>query len=321
MLSGYFISCRDQANWRIVFVFVEMRLSPEDCELIAAIARSSNFSEAAIHLGIKPSTLHTRFGRLELEVGQKLVHRPGPFRFTPAGKLMADYAKVVMSESASLNAGLRSLLDPPDAITVMTNPSVVIDDLPDVFNLLKMMRPNLLIHALDGTISQTMLALLSDKIDAGIVYNAHPTEGIRLFPYRYDRLHIIAPLSHPLARFKEVSFAQAVEYAFIGTGEAHNLSRLLQAEAKKHHLPVRFSMHVSNYEVQAHMVGATDLGIALALGNVARRFQTFRPIKAIPLSGDWTAGIYQLCVRDVGTLSAATTDLMTLLMQRYKIPT
>lgn len=274
-----------------------MKLDRVDFELINALSLASSQSEAAVILGLTESTVSQRLLRLESVVGTILYNRKTK-NMTRVGERIAESSLIVLAGMKKLNSDIAAIINEHECVTIMTNQSIAIDDLPEALEQVKKRFCKVLFRVIDGTISESIDALLTNKVDAAIIYNVDQVKGLSLHHYRTDRLHLIVPSSHQLAALKQVSFAEAAQYPFIGTGAAHNLSTEMRNQAHRQKLSLKFSMHVNSYEVQSHYVGSTSLGIALALGNVARRVKTFLPVKIIPLSDDFAKGRYAIAVRE-----------------------
>lgn len=274
-----------------------MKLDRVNFELVNALSLTSSQSEAAATLGLTESTVSQQLLRLEAVVGADIYDRKTK-RLTKVGDRIAQSATVVLDGMRKLSHDITSIINDRETITIMTNQSVAIDDLPAALEEVKKKFSNSLINIIDGTIPESIDALLTNKIDVAIIYDIEKATGLRLHRYRTDRLHIICPSSHPLAEFEKISFAMASRYPFIGTGTTHHLSTEMRSQAYKQKFALKFSAHVSSYEVQAHLVGSTNLGIALVLGNVARRIETFLPVKIIPLTDEFAKGSYVVAVRE-----------------------
>lgn len=275
-----------------------MKLDRVDFELVDALARSQSMADAAIFLNISAAAVSQKLIRLELIIGQKILHRTGKFHLTVAGDRIAKHGAVALAGMMRLSAELADLRDSPTyPLTIMTNQSVIVDDLPDVIELFCEKFPLIKVNLLEGNMLATVQGLRDGTLDAGILYNHLPVIGLNVEPYRTDTLCLIVPISHQLASHETITFAEAANHKFIGAGLSHNITNIMRNEAYRANLQLSFAMHVSSYEVQAHLVSSTDIGIALVLGNVARRFKTFRPIKAIPLSDSWAFGEYQIVTR------------------------
>jgi DNA-binding transcriptional LysR family regulator len=294
-----------------------LRIERSDFELIYAISLGSSLSAAAQRLGVTKPAVSQRLTRLEEIIGQTLVKRGIPVQFTKAGERMLAAAKVVVFGVAALESDLCEIGTGTIPLKIMTNLSVAIDDLPHVIERMKSDSPKLNITIHEGVISETLSSVLNKSMDVGIVFNIQSAPGLRYTPYRRERFFVIAPLSHPLSNFDEISLLDASGHDFIGTGRSHNITAIIESEIQHSGRSIHYAMHTSSYEMQAHFVGTTNIGIAIVLGNVAKRYERIYPIKAIALTDAWASGEYVIVTKDTEPLSIQCNNFIKLMQFRF----
>jgi DNA-binding transcriptional LysR family regulator len=294
-----------------------LRIERSDFELIYAISLGSSLSAAAHRLGVTKPAVSQRLARLEEIIGHALVKRGRPVKFTPAGERFLSAAKIVVFGVATLESDLREIGGGIRPLKIMTNLSVAIDDLPQVIEHLHESDKNLQVIIKEGAINETIKEVLAGSIDAGIIFNKSQASGLLCHPYRTEKFCIIAPISHQISGLEITSLAHATQYDFVGTGRSHNISAVIEAEAQREGMSIRYAMHTSGYEMQAHIVGTTNIGIAIVLGNVARRYARIYPIKIIELSDEWASGEYVICTKEFDFLSPACIEFIRLMKLRF----
>lgn len=288
-----------------------------DMELIAILSQELSLSAAAQRIGISASAVSQRLTRMENLAGHKLVHRPGPMRLTKAGERLLKAALAIKREYRALEDDLSALYAGGGSIRIMANASLMIDDLPTVLEGLRGIRPDLHIELAEGSIQEITKSVLDGATDAGLLVGKQNVDGLRFIPYKRDRICIIAPLSHPIAQHRAVSFKDAAAHSFIGVDSTKPITAIISGAERKERLHINYAMHVTSSELQAHMVAETTIGIALAPESIARRFAATHPIRLVQLLDDWASGEFVICVSDIGTMSPACMDFVRLLRQKF----
>ncbi|MFZ6734722.1 LysR family transcriptional regulator [Undibacterium sp. Ji42W] len=293
-------------------------LDLHDLKLIFTIAKEKSLSATAQRLGVTSPAISIRLSKLEDKIGAKLVHRQGGARLTQAGHQVLKLATSVEHGLSQLENDLAEMHLP--RLKIIANTSLIIDDVTPVIDKMTQANPGLEVTLTEGTFPDIINAVLNEVADAGLIAGRPKVSGLRLFPYKTERLCLIAPAQHPIAALNEVTFVEAAKHPFIAADKEKQLSLLMKSKAKKNKVTLKFPVKVTSFEAQAHIICNTNIGIALVLGSVAQRFAKTYPIKIVKLSDDWALNEFSVIVRETGTLNDQTLEFVRLLIQTQKAP-
>ena len=107
-----------------------------------------------------------------------------------------------------------------------------------------------------------VLAVLDGRADVGIFADRTPTLGLHTMRYRGDRLVLVVPAAHPLARRRSLRFAEAAELDFVCLSQGTSLAQRLQAETAALGRALRIRIQVRSFDAMCRMVAA-GLGVAV----------------------------------------------------------
>ena len=291
------------------------QISLNDIEYIVAISNELSLTAAAERLGVTTSAVTQRLDRMEEAVGHKLVNRRRA-SLTEAGHRVLKFGHSLLNDYEQMHLDLLDLGRP--RLRIMANASLMIDDLVMVVERMKINDQKIEIELAEGNFPEIINAVLNGHFDLGLIAGRPKVKGLRLFPYKTERLCIITQTSHPLAKAKEATFSEAATYPMIGTDRKKQISILLNAKAKKLNLRLKQPLRISSLEAQVYSVCKSDVGIAIVLESMARRFASQFPIQIIRLNETWAEHKFSICVRETGSLSETARDFVQLLIQLKK---
>ncbi len=283
-----------------------MRLDPTSLALFVAVVEEGTIAAAARREHIAAAAVSTRISELEKALGTQLLFRTNKgVSPTAAGHALLGLSRGVLHsldelalEIREYSAGLRG------HVRVFANISAIAQWLPKEINSFLSAHPGVRI-LLEETISSSITRAVTDNAaDVGI-FTPGPYGGdLETFPYHQDRLVLIVPRRHPLARRRTVPFADTLAYDFIGlhTGSALNL--LLLKAAGELDGTLRLRIQVTSYDALCRMVGA-GLGIGILPVALAGPFETALGLKAVRLKEPWARRELRIGVRSFATLPVA----------------
>lgn len=157
--------------------------------------------------------------------------------------------------------------------------------------------------------AEIIRAVKEGLTDIGI-YNGHvPAESLRVFPYRQDRLILIAPPDHPLASRTEVTLQDIAEYDFVALRQDSSLHGLVCQSAQKLEIALRVRIQVHSFDAICRMIEA-GLGIGILPSKAAQSHIRSMRIVGVPIKGSWTHRKLNICVRDYNSLSAIAKQMV-----------
>lgn len=131
----------------------------------------------------------------------------------------------------------------------------------------------------------TAQAMLQKRANVGILMHTAPTLGLAHFPYRNERLLLVAPAGHPLEGMSRMRFEDTLDHEYIGLTPSSSIYRMLGEKARSAGKSIRIHASVGGLDNACRMVAA-GLGLTVAPENLARSLKTAFNLKLIELDGD-----------------------------------
>jgi DNA-binding transcriptional LysR family regulator len=288
-----------------------MRFDLFDLQLFAAVAEAGNLTRGAKRLHIATAAASTRIKHLEQSLGVLLFDRERTgVRLTPAGETALRHARRLLAESDRLRddlsgygRGLKGLVRVA-AISIGAT-----EHLPRVLSGFLRAHPDVNVEIAELISEDVIRAVRELAADIGIIAGALDTHELQVFPYVDERLVVLAPVDHPLARRKRVSFEEAIDHDFVGFNEASTLNPfLLRRSADIGKSFRKRALLRGPYEV-SRMVEA-GVGISIMEESAARRYAATARVRTVPLSDDWALREMKVCVRDLAALPPFARELV-----------
>ena len=296
-----------------------IRIDPTSLALFVAVVEEGTIAAAARREHIAAAAVSTRISELEEALGARLLSRTNKGVFpTAAGHALLGLSRGVLHsldelalEIGEYSTGLRG------HVRVFANISAIAQWLPNEIHSFLAAHPAVRI-LLEETISASITRAVADNAaDVGI-FTPGPYGGdLETFPYHHDRLVLIVPRRHPLARRRSVAFADTLAYDFVGlhTGSAINLQLFKAASERDGTLRLR--IQVTSYDALCRMVGA-GLGIGILPAAVAGPFEGALGLKVMRLDEPWARRELRIGVRSFATLPVAAQRFVEHLRSQVK---
>jgi DNA-binding transcriptional LysR family regulator len=138
----------------------------------------------------------------------------------------------------------------------------------------------------------------------GVCWDAADLGSLQARPYRSDRLAIVVPAAHPLARLKKLRFEQTLDYEHVSLPVNSAVQVMLQREAARIGKPLRRRVVVTNFEASLRVVRA-GLAISVVPREVAEHHAESFGLRILPLDEPWAERRFILCFRDAQSLTPA----------------
>jgi len=291
-----------------------MRYDLTDLRLVVAIADERNLTRGAARVHLAPSSASHRLRLLEDELGTALfARRARGVALTRAGEALLRHARQVFAQIEQMHADLAPFATGIRGhVGLWANTHATHTFLPDDLAGFLQAHPQLSVTLEEHTSPDIVLAVARGEVEVGVVAEAVAGADVAMYPYRRDRLVLIAPAGHALAGAGRARFAEVLAYPFVmlHAGSAIHTFTMNAAAALGRHLNVR--IQVRSFEAVSRMVGA-GVGIGL-VPRSALREPPGSPLRTVELDEEWAQRDLQVCVRDRQALSgfaAALVDTLT----------
>lgn len=283
------------------------RLDLTSLRVFAAVAQLRNISKAARRENMAVSAVSKRISDLEEILGAKLfdrLHRG--VEPTSAGSTLLHHATAIMHSLDQLESDLAEYATGIKGhVRMMVNESSLVEELPEDLSAFVQNHPDIKIDLREGNSAAIVQAVADGLVELGVfTAGVQLPRGLCVHPYRTDRLALIVPMDHPLARRSKTRLADVLDYDFVGLDVGSAWNDLLSKVTAQLDRPLRLRFRVDSFDAVCRMVRAR-LGISLVPPAVLGAFTSAAGLIAVPLDETWTERQLMICVRDRGALPAS----------------
>jgi DNA-binding transcriptional LysR family regulator len=159
-------------------------------------------------------------------------------------------------------------------------------------------------------LSDEIVGLIGEGVgDIGIVAGTVDTSRLVTFPFRSDRFVLVVSREHPLARREKATFAEVLDYDFVGLDRASALQRFLADKASRIGRPLKLRVQLRSFDGVCRLV-ERNAGIGIVPETTVRWAERSMAIKPVDLTDTWALRDLTICVRDVAALSPFARQLV-----------
>jgi DNA-binding transcriptional LysR family regulator len=174
----------------------------DSLQLLLQVAAQGSLGRAAVAHGLTQPAVSARIKSMEALVGFPLVDRGSRgSTLTPAGALLADWARDVMSAVAVIDAGITSLrADRESRLQVAASLTIAEHLLPRWLVRLAADRPDTVVRLAAMNSADVAPAVLGGSAQLGFIEGPSVPAGLSANVVARDRLVLVAPPGHPWTR-------------------------------------------------------------------------------------------------------------------------
>lgn len=250
----------------------------ERLRALHAVANHGSVNAAAAALHLTTSAVSQQLGKLERDVGQRLLERNGRgVRLTDAAVVLADHAALILSQVEAARADMGAHRDEVRGhVTLAAFPSAARGIVAGALRSLREEYPDLVTELRELDMDESIPALVRGDVDVALV-NDWNTEALRLpqgletLALTHDTFDLVLPANHPLAHRTWVDLVELADQPWIGwTKDSICYDWLVQTMRAKHIEPL-ISHTAEEHPTQMALVAA-GLGAAILprIGRTAR---------------------------------------------------
>ncbi|AXI59649.1 LysR family transcriptional regulator [Pseudomonas kribbensis] len=287
-----------------------MHFDLTDLRLYLHIIDSGNITAGAARSHLSLAAASARIRAMEASLGTEFLERGRRgVTPTPAGKALAQHARVLLQQAERLKQDLAEYArGVKGQVRLLCNTTALSEYLPEVLADFLRGHPNLDIDLQELPSSRITHALRQGAADLGIVSDAIDTTDLQTRAFRDDPLVLILPLEHPLSDATEISFSDALRHDFVGLHADSALAVYLEEQALHSGSRMQIRIRADGFDGVMRMVArGAGLGI-VPLAAVQRAAP--RTLKTVPMSETWATRKLLLCARDFSTLPPYATALL-----------
>ena len=278
----------------------------------AAELHSLTKAADASHIGLAAAS--RRMALLEYRFKTPLLERSSRgVSLTPAGASLLPHAKALLVGINQMQAEMRDHANGRKGVLrILANTSVMTESLPEDLAGFARQNPDVRLLLEERWSSEIVRLLLAAEGDVGIIVEGIRTEGLETFPYATDRIAVVMPADHPLARVPEMKFADVLDDDLIALESGSSMMRLLAEQAVIAERTLQLRVEVRSFEAVCRMVQA-GLGLGLLPYQAASVLGKGLGLAVRPLTEEWAERRMLICVRKERAANSSVAKLLTYL--------
>lgn len=289
--------------------------------LFVAVCETRNIARAAEQQAIVGSAISKRLAALEDTVGTPLlVRRRHGVAPTPAGETLLEHARALLARAAQIErdmagyaAGVRG------HVRVLATQSAIAESLADdVAAFLKGPgHQHIRIDMEEAVSTQVLRAVREGSASLGICWDAADLRGLHHWPWRGDRLAVVMPPGHALARRKRLALADTLPYEQVSLPPESAVQVMLQRAAALAGQPIRYRVVAATFDAALRVV-RSRLAIAILPAELSAPYAEAFELRVTPLTDAWAQRRFAIACRDPEALTPAARLLVEHLVAAAK---
>lgn len=262
----------------------------------AAELRSLTKAAEASHIGLAAAS--RRMALLEHRFRTSLLERsPRGVELTPAGASLLPHAKTLLHTINEMQAEMRDFADGrKGALRILANTSAMTESLPADLAAFSQANPDIRMSVQERWSGEIVQMLLAGEADVGVVVEGVQMEGLETRHYRTDRIAVVMPGSHPLAKLPDMKFADLLDDDLIALESGASMMRLLAEQAVIEERTLHLRVQVRSFEAVCRMVEA-GLGLGVLPFEGSSRMGEALGLVVRALAEPWAERNMLVCVK------------------------
>ena len=279
------------------------RLDLVSLSLFTLVARSGSISKGAELALLAVGAASKRISDLEAAVGTILLERHSRgVTLTVAGQALQRHAQRILGDVDQLAADLSDYASGlVGVVRLWANTSAVTQFLPLDISAFAHANPGIRIELEEEDSSEVVLAVMDGRADFGIFADRTPAFGLQIMNYRQDRLVLVVPRGHALARRRAVRFEEAVEFDFVCLSKGTSLAKRLLFETEALGRRLKMRIQVRSFDAMCQMVAA-GMGVAILPGEAIQPHVRSMNLRQIALEDAWASRRLLIGLRDANAV-------------------
>lgn len=279
---------------------VPHRLDLHSLQLLASLAATSSIARTAALSNLTASAVSKRLAELERRLRIRLAVRgTDGVQLTPAGHAVARAAQDVLQRLAAMSSEVASTVaDGAGVVRIAANTTAFLLGLHEDLRRFRERHPRAQLEVVERISAEVVADVQAGRVDLGVCASAAVPGPLTAHPYRQTPLVLAVGARHPLARRRQVSFAQARRYPQVGRPAGSALAWPASASATTQAVDVTVAVH--SFDAVVECLHGGEL-VAL-LPAVALQRRATPQVRAIALTD--TEAVFRLAVCHDAALAA-----------------
>jgi DNA-binding transcriptional LysR family regulator len=280
-----------------------MRFDLTDLRLFCDVADAGSITAGAAKTALALAAASTRIRGMEDALGSPLLvrSRQGVVP-TEAGRTLLRHARAMLAQSARLREDLSAYAGGmAGEVRLLANTNALTEFLPEALSAFLAEHPHVSVD-LEERLSDEIVGLVAEgAADVGIVAGTVDVGALATYPFRTDRFVVVTAKDHPLAQRPGVSFAEVLDYDFVGLDRASSLQRFLAGKAAREGRPLRLRVQLRSFDAVCRLVEC-GVGVGVVPKTTAARAAKTMALAVTELDDDWALRELTIVVRAAGEL-------------------
>lgn len=282
-----------------------------DLRVFVLAAETGSLTAAANRAHLALAAVSKRIQHLEEQAGTQLFAREQKgVRVTRAGRVFLGHALAFLNEAEVMKAelleygsGLRGL------VRLVANSNATLEYLPEILGRFLASHPLVDVQLTELLSVDVVKAVAEGRADLGVFAATVDPRPLTTFPLCDDRLVVVAPPGHRLAKRDTVAFWEVLGEELISLDDHAAIHMFLQEQASLLGRAIRIRIQVRGFDAVCRFAQA-GVGIGITPESSARRHVQGGALAMIPLEDPWAVRTLRICVRDVAALPAYAQELV-----------
>jgi DNA-binding transcriptional LysR family regulator len=269
-----------------------MKLDPLSLRLFVSVVEEGTIAAAATREHIAAAAVSKRLSELEDQLNTQLLTRSNKgITVTAAGVALLNLARGVLNDLDNIVSQM------------LANISAITQFMPAALQSFLAKHPLVQVNLQEKVSTAVIRGVAENIADIGIFTQVPYGDNLEVHRYRNDELVLIVPANHPLSNRSSVSFAETLDFEFVGLHVGSSLNFQMIKAASELGRSLKLRIQVTSYDAQCLMVEA-GLGIGL-LPKISVDTYNALAIKTVGLDEPWAHRQLDICVRSYDSLSVA----------------
>ena len=290
------------------------RVDLTSLQLFVAVCELGSIGRAAEREFIAASAISKRLSDLEAALHTPLLYRhTRGVDLTPAGESLLHHARSVLYSLEKMQGELSEYADGVRGhVRVHANISAIVQYLPEDLGVFTREHEAIKIDLEEHLSSEVLRAVQEGAADLGICHASQGAHELQTLPYRQDRLALVVPAGHPLARKgPAIDFISTLDFDHVGLHANSSIYVAMHQAAMDAGRGIKLRIHVTGLDAMCRMI-ENGLGIGVM---PLRAFELMQggiggKLASIALKDPWAVRQIQLVARDFSTLPVAARTLV-----------
>ena len=275
-----------------------MRFDLVDLKLFLHVVEAGSITAGAERMHLAIAAASTRIRNMENELGTALLNRERQgVQPTPAGRTLVHHARILLQQAERMRGELGEYAGGLKGhIRLLSNTNALTEFLPEPLSNFLASHPQVNIDLEERLSDEIVSAVADGKADIGIVAGTEDVSGLEVLPFRVDRFVLVCATTHPLAAHERVSFAEILDFDFVGLDRSSSLQRFLSDKADRIGQRLKLRVQLRSFDAVCRLV-ERNVGVGIVPQTTVTWAEKSMAIQAVELTDSWALRDLTICVR------------------------